>query len=195
MALWSNTDANTSAPLFAPAQVNLAPNATNRDLLYANTTADAFITGETVGVFGVDNNETVSRKDVTHAGWVLRTTGSGGRSGRVFQETLVAMGSVTGDGADDTPYPDAVITIVTQPQNASNTVGNTATFSVVATSVPTVALSYQWYGPVGLITGATNTTLTISNLEAANDATEYFVTVAATGAATVTSANAVLTVV
>jgi hypothetical protein len=194
MALWSNTDANTSAPIFTPAQVNLAPTEANRDLLYANTTADAFVTGATVGVFGVDSNETVSRKDVSHAGWVLRTTGSGGRAGRVFQETLVAMGSVSGDGDDDTPYPDAVITIVTQPQDTSNSAGNTATFSVVATSVPTAALSYQWFGPTGTISGATNTTLTISDLEAANDASEYFVTVAATGAETVTSANAVLTV-
>ena len=44
---------------------------------------------------------------LTHAGWVRRTTGSGGRAGRVNQEVLVAMGSITGDQADDTVYPDA----------------------------------------------------------------------------------------
>ena len=43
----------------------------------------------------------------THAGWVLRTVGTGGRAGRVFTETLVAMGSMTGDQADDIQYPDA----------------------------------------------------------------------------------------
>jgi hypothetical protein len=37
-----------------------------------------------------------------HAGWVLRNLGTGGRAGRVQLETLVAMGSITGDGADDT---------------------------------------------------------------------------------------------
>ena len=37
-----------------------------------------------------------------HAGWVLRNVGTGGRAGRVQLETLVAMGSITGDGADDT---------------------------------------------------------------------------------------------
>jgi hypothetical protein len=31
---------------------------------------------------------------VTHSGWVLRTEGTGGRAGRVFYETLVAMGSL-----------------------------------------------------------------------------------------------------
>ena len=39
-----------------------------------------------------------------HAGWVLRTEGTGGRAGRVHIETLVAMGSMTGDGQDDTQF-------------------------------------------------------------------------------------------
>jgi hypothetical protein len=44
---------------------------------------------------------------LTHAGWVRRTVGYGGRAGRVFTETLVAMGSITGDQSDDIQYPDA----------------------------------------------------------------------------------------
>jgi hypothetical protein len=43
---------------------------------------------------------------VTHAGWVVRTVGTGGRAGRVQYETLVAMGSMTGDGSDDTLFKD-----------------------------------------------------------------------------------------
>ena len=43
----------------------------------------------------------------THAGWVKRTVGTGGRAGRVQTEVLVAMGSITGDQADDIQYPDA----------------------------------------------------------------------------------------
>lgn len=39
-----------------------------------------------------------------HAGWVIRTEGSGGRAGRVQVETLVAMGSMTGDGPDDAQF-------------------------------------------------------------------------------------------
>ena len=57
MALWSNTDANTSVPKFAPSLVNLTNTQTNSNLMYANTTASAFITGETIGVFGVDTTE------------------------------------------------------------------------------------------------------------------------------------------
>lgn len=56
---------------------------------------------------------------VAHAGWVVRTEGSGGRAGRVQYETLVAMGSLgaqtaafgtpadVADASDDTILPDA----------------------------------------------------------------------------------------
>jgi len=43
---------------------------------------------------------------VTHAGWVKRTVGTGGRAGRVFYETLVAGGSITGDASDDIQFAD-----------------------------------------------------------------------------------------
>ena len=113
MALWSNTDANTSVPKFAPSLVNLTNTQANSTLMYANTTASAFITGETIGVFGVDTTEqgVAANPKGGHAGWVLMTTGSGGRSGRKHVETLVAMGSMTGDGGaianDDVTFADA----------------------------------------------------------------------------------------
>lgn len=43
---------------------------------------------------------------ITHAGWVLRTEGSGGRAGRVFYETLVAGSSIQGDADDDSKLPE-----------------------------------------------------------------------------------------
>jgi hypothetical protein len=42
-----------------------------------------------------------------HAGWVRRTVGTGGRAGRVQYETLVAMGSMTGDQSDDIQFRDS----------------------------------------------------------------------------------------
>ena len=42
-----------------------------------------------------------------HAGWVRRTVGTGGRAGRVQYETLVAMGSITGDQSDDVAFKDS----------------------------------------------------------------------------------------
>lgn len=48
-------------------------------------------------------------KGIPHAGWVVRKVGTGGRAGRVQYETLVAMGSITGDGTgiEDQILPDA----------------------------------------------------------------------------------------
>ena len=73
------------------------------------------IRGETatgaVSVGGGDN------KGVAHAGWVLRTEGTGGRAGRVQYETLVAMGSLgatnakygTAAGTADAATDDAIL--------------------------------------------------------------------------------------
>lgn len=43
---------------------------------------------------------------IAHAGWNVRTVGTGGRAGRVQYETLVAMSSLTGD-AEDTVNADS----------------------------------------------------------------------------------------
>lgn len=61
------------------------------------------LTGETATVSAVLSRGT----DVTHAGWVVRKVGTGGRAGRVQYETLVAMGSMTGDGSDDALFKDS----------------------------------------------------------------------------------------
>jgi len=61
-------------------------------------------------IYGADKTEvgiTGEGKSVAHAGWVKRTPGTGGRAGRVQYETLVAMGSISGDAADDTQLPDS----------------------------------------------------------------------------------------
>lgn len=44
---------------------------------------------------------------ITHAGWVKKTVGTGGRAGRVFYETLVASSTISGDAADDLEMPDS----------------------------------------------------------------------------------------
>ena len=82
----------------------------------AETVVDISGTGNNAQYFeitaGTTATATASRGDNTvggsaHAGWVRRTVGTGGRAGRVQYETLVAMGSITGDQADDIQFPDA----------------------------------------------------------------------------------------
>ena len=75
------------------------------------TTAEAKNSSGTQGdptkVYGVDTAEAAVSKKVAHSGWVRRIAGSGGRSGRVQTEVLVANSSITGDQNDDSQFPDA----------------------------------------------------------------------------------------
>jgi hypothetical protein len=83
----------------------LAAAAINISSVPTSAQAGHSITGETAtGVVTVGGAQ---NRGVTHAGWVLRTEGTGGRAGRVQYETLVAMGSMSTDGSDDNVLPDA----------------------------------------------------------------------------------------
>ena len=89
MASWGKADAASSAPLWACHLINLAPTASNRTNLFEDTTADNFISGVTIGLFNYADGEVPA--GAAHAGWNLKVTGSGGRSGRVVYTTLVAL--------------------------------------------------------------------------------------------------------
>ena len=112
MSSWAKTDNGASAPLWALLYVNKSPTAANMHTggnpasgkLYRNETADAFITGATIGLFNINASETsagqLSQDGSTllsvkgaHRGWVLRKTGSGGRANRIQSETLVTLTS------------------------------------------------------------------------------------------------------
>ncbi|QIG70640.1 hypothetical protein EVB91_084 [Rhizobium phage RHph_I1_18] len=51
-------------------------------------------------VFLADAVEAQVANNIAHAGWIKRRVGTGGRSGRVQVETLVAMSSFFGDATD-----------------------------------------------------------------------------------------------
>ena len=126
-----------------------APTAANVALLYGNTTSGVYVTNETVGLFGVDAQEADANHKGAHTGWVLRTTGSGGRAGRVTQEVLVALSSMIAPDGDAQVYANVEITLA-GPSNASvvaNTLyANAATFVVAPTLLGNTAstLTYQW---------------------------------------------------
>jgi hypothetical protein len=170
-----------------------------------NSTYDAF-------VYGVSESEaevsTTTSYDITHSGWVGVTTymGSEGEM-RVKTETLVAMSSIGNDASDDLVFPDASITILTQPSSvgiATTTLPQNAVFSVSASVIPSSAtLSYQWQESadnttyadltnVGIYTGTTTATLSIGNTDTALDG-YYYRVVITTGDTTVTSGIASVT--
>jgi len=81
-------------------------NGANIDITDTRTTATAEVhtfTGERATAAGVISG---ARQGAAHAGWVRRVVGTGGRAGRVQEETLVAMGSIAGD-LEDTVMKDA----------------------------------------------------------------------------------------
>ena len=97
MSSWAKTDAFGSAPLWALARVKNAPVSSNMGAaasgkLFNNASANNLISGVTVGLFNIAAGERFSG---CHQGWVLKTTGSGGRAGRITGETLVALTSNT----------------------------------------------------------------------------------------------------
>lgn len=198
MAQWGKNDQAANSVLWAPQQLKQEANSTTQTALFGNTTADAYFTGVTVGQYGVDANEIAAEGGKTaHTGWVLRTEGSGGRAGRVMTEVLVA-GGITGD-AEDIAFPDATITITSQPSNASGnaTADDVVSFSVGATSVPSISLTYAWtYANGDAIAETTNATAATLSVDAntAADGTEYKVTISGTGATSVVSSNATITV-
>ena len=183
MALWGKTDAEASKPKY----LNSADKAA------------------TLGV-SVDEAQDAGNiaNGINTPGWVKYTTytDAQGRT-RNKAETLVAFSSLTGD--NDTINPDPVITIGTQPLNASVTAPAPATFIVAATATRGAVLSYQWQiqqegaGAWTDITGATSASYTTGATATgdgagATDGDKYRVIVSAPGATPVTSNAATLTV-
>lgn len=199
MASWGNTDDAANSVFYAPAQFNLTTNTVNQTLLFNNTTEDAIVNNMIIGQYGVSATEAANNKAITHAGWVLKTEGTGGRAGRVQYETLVAMSTITGDSDSLPPVP--TITISGQPSNTSVVEPATGTFSVTA-SATAGTLSYQWQKAeagnttfANIVGANTNTYTTGATTVGADNGDVYRVVVSGTlGAAPVTSANATLTV-
>lgn len=214
MAQWGNTDDAANSVLWAVSQLNKEANTANQTNLFGNTTADAYVTGATHGQFGVAEGEAIAARNgantkSAHSGWVLRTVGSGGRAGRVHNEVLVAMNTITGD-AEDVRFPDYKLSITSQPASASANSANNqqATFSVVAASAPAGAsLSYLWQyttspgntatfattAAVAGFSGQTTATLTVDANTIATG-TLLRCQVSTAGAANAVSNNATLTV-
>jgi len=112
-------------------------------------------------VYGVDINEAGVAGVSTqyggfHAGWVgIHTYIDMHGNLRVKSETLVAMSEISsgtlptydapGDAADDDVFADAVITIISQPEDVGIGTTENAVFVVDASIVPSYApITYQW---------------------------------------------------
>lgn len=126
-------------------------------------------------IYGVDGDEIKAAKAIPHIGWaVRRQVGS-----RVIWETLVAMKQPPVETADDSVLPDALISITSQPSNASIAANAATTFRLTAISDPVKVLAYQWAVSTdnvawtnltngGVYSNVTTNVLTISNTTGLN---------------------------
>jgi hypothetical protein len=209
MPQWGKNDASSNAVLWAGVQVEAGSGkvarAANNLALYGNTTSGAFVAGQTVGLFGVTDDESQAVVGIKAPGWVLVKTGTGGRAGRVTYETLVAMTSMTGD-SDGNTIPNYSIIFIQNPNNtSSNTTANAqAIFSSAAMSAPFGgSITYQWQANTGggfanvangaVYSNVATNVLFISNTSGLNGS-QYRVSAFLTGAVNVNSGSATLIV-
>ncbi len=143
---------------------------------YSDTTLGVY-TGSSIGAL-----TTVASNDDIDPGVVQASTLTfNAIAGTTYFFAIDGFNNNDGNGADTsgvtlniafTPTAAAVPVITTQPVSATVTAGGSVSFSVTATG----AVSYQWFFNSNSIGGATNSILSLSNMQAAN-AGAYFVTV------------------
>jgi hypothetical protein len=158
MALWSNTDANTSAPKYAPSLVNLSPTQNNVNLMYGNTSTGVFITNSAQGLFGVDTSEMANTSASNkasrpaHAGWAIRRTGMGG------------VATITAGATNRSNVGNAYITFT--GGGTGNTSANAQLFvnsvSNVVTTIVLNSVGMYETTPTATVSGNANVTITLS---------------------------------
>jgi len=198
--LWSSNNTANGSTFFATAQGHKHPDRPNQAVLFANTTANAFIENVTMGQFGVTANATqAAQGKIPHSGWNLRYQWSGGRANRTFYECLVAGSSINSNPAIYANIPDVTIVINSQPQANTQVWKNAASFSVSAVTVPVGrTLVYKWMqnnaflADAGIYSGTQTATLTISNNSTVNCNNYACMINVAGGSANVNTANALL---
>lgn len=121
MPLWGKNDAVSNAMLYAAEQVGAAANASNRTTLFTNTTFGAVRDGQAIGLFAANNSETLSGR-VAHAGWVLRTEGTG----------YVTNVSISAGGSSFTNGDVYRISAETGGANGTATVGTNSTGGIIS---------------------------------------------------------------
>jgi hypothetical protein len=108
---------------------------------------------------------------------------------------IAALLTACGGGSSGNPMPGGTVptapTIATQPSNVAVTVGNTATFTVVASG--TAPLTYQWQKGGTAIMGATAASYTTPAVQITDDGATFTVVVT-NSAGSVTSSSAKLSV-
>lgn len=156
MALWGKTDNAAGSTIYAAAQVNRTPNTANRTTLFNNVTTGAFQNNGVnmkiaVGQFGVSAAEAANTsgegKKVAHAGWNLRTRGTG----------PLASVTVAAAGKSYANSDTFVIAAGTGGTNASGNLVTNSSGNVVSYSLTSGGANFNSAAPTVTITTAAGT--------------------------------------
>jgi hypothetical protein len=149
---WGKVDRKQDSPIWAPAQVNKPSTRLEANALFNNTTSGAYITGATVGTYGVSTAEMADAVVGQVASVTVSTAGSGftvrptvsfsgggqGASGATATATAkvvsVTLGGGTGAGGQDYAAGD-VVTV------AGGTAGTVAKINVLTVNASGGALT------------------------------------------------------
>ena len=144
MAQWGNTDDAANSVLWAVSQLKKPANSVNQAALFGNTTPDAFISGQTTGVFGLDTTE-IGVANSSVVAYEVTFTGSGYRA-----NAAVTVGGAAGTNAT--------------ANATSNATGRISAVNVVLagdsyTTRPTVSVA----APSTITFAANSTSVTVGN--------------------------------
>ena len=145
MAQWGNVDNAANSCIWAVAGFNKTANSTNQTAFFGNTTADAFITGETVGLFGADTTETrVTNGSILEfqvsfpgSGYLANTTvtvsGNGTANATAFANGRISAVTVIASGNNYSAKPTVTVAAPTaQTFNANSAVTNATDFIAIS---------------------------------------------------------------
>lgn len=137
MSQWGNIDNTANSVLWGVTSVNLPTTAANRNTLYQNVTVGTFknnnvASKSVVGQFGVSAaeaaNTTGEGKKVAHAGWNLRTVGTGSLTSLAVN----ARGRGYSNGDVVTINPGTGGTNATATIATNTTLGNVVSVSITS---------------------------------------------------------------
>ena len=111
----------------------------------------------------------------TSASYTTPATTTADNNAQLTVRITNSLGTTTSAAATLTVVAPAAVAITAQPASRTAAVGQTATFSVVATGSPT--LTYQWRKNGAAITGATAASFTTPTLTAGDNGASYTVVV------------------
>jgi hypothetical protein len=170
---------------------------------FTNQTGTLYLNGTAVGSSVFTNGVMTPQTSLPiHIGYRPNTSGEGRAGDRlsggldevsIYNRTLSAseIQAIYHAGGAGKCTSETPLAIITQPTNTTAIVGSTAKLSV--TAVGAGVLSYQWFQTNSMVPGATNSTLTFSNVQFS--AAGVYHVVVSDSHTSVNSSNATLSVI